>query len=98
MDFDIDAYEVSERLPKNNFSYDEEPAKHPLKKEVASTEIRDKAIQTLEQESTELAKSLLAPLAIPPPRAPARFKFAFKLPNPWAVGAIFIVLLLLLRK
>ena len=92
MDFDIDAYEVSERLPKNNLTYDDE-LKNPLKKAVDSTKVRDEAIQNLEKESAELAKSILAPLALPAPRAPVRFKFSFKLPNPWVIGAIFLVLL-----
>lgn len=98
MDFDIDAYEVSERLPKNNIVYEDEPAKNPLKTNPVSSEVRDEALQELEHESIELAKTILAPLAVPATRPPARFKFAFKLPNPWVVGAIFIVLLLLLRK
>ena len=95
-DFNIDDYEVSERLPKTQVDYEEEDFN--LKSKISNFKIRDQAIENLEKESLDLAKTILAPFAVHSPAPPKRFKFNFKLPNPWLVGAIFLILVLLLRK
>ena len=95
-DFNIDDYEVSERLPKKQVDYDEEDFN--LKSKIPNFKIRDQAIENLEKESVDLAKTILAPFTVHKPAPPKRFKFNFKLPNPWIVGAIFLILVLLLRK
>ena len=61
-DFNIDDYEISERLPKSKIDYDEE--EFNLKAKIANHKIRDQAIEELEKESMDLAKTVLAPFAV----------------------------------
>ena len=87
---------MSDRLPANNIDYEEE---FDLKmQKVLHEDIRSAALEKLIKDSERHAESLIPKPIPPPPKPRQQFKFAFKMPNPYIIAGIVLVLLILLRR
>ena len=86
---------MSDRLPVNNIEYEEE---FDLKiQKVLHEDIRSAALEKLMKDSVRHAQSLM-PAPLPVPVHQQQFKFAFKMPNPYIIAGVVLVLLILLRR
>ena len=86
---------MSDRLPVNNIEYEEE---FDLKiQKVLHEDIRSAALEKLMKDSVRHAQSLMPP-PLPVPVRQQQFKFAFKMPNPYIIAGVVLVLLILLRR